>query len=168
MATDPLAKVLQRCSFHAFLMIASTALSRSGFGDVEILDRRSTKQKSRYGGHEMLCRAKIASLPAHVVVKVIQDRINTRMLDELHGCVDRRRADLGVIISPFQISPSVAKMQASYAKSRVEIIDADGLSGMLKCSGIGIRPKGDVDFAYFAEMEARSEHFLEYLATVKR
>lgn len=71
METDPLAGMLQRCSLHVLLMVVEQALARSGFGDVEILDRRRNKQKSRFGGHELSCRTRIGSLPATVLVKVV-------------------------------------------------------------------------------------------------
>lgn len=167
METDPLAGMLQRCSLHVLLMVVEQALARSGFGDVEILDRRRNKQKSRFGGHELSCRTRIGSLPATVLVKVVQDRVRTRMIHEMAGCVLDRDAELGLIISPFNSSQLRAKKQPIDPKLRVRIIEGTDLAKMVKCSGIGVRPKGEVDYAYFAEMEARSSHFLLFLASLQ-
>ena len=168
MATDPLAGMLQRCSLHVLLMVTATTLSRSGFGDVEIQGRRKSRQKSRNGGHELLCRTTIGGQPVRVLVKVIQDKIRTRMVHEMAGCLIDFNGDIGLVISPFNSSALGAKKQVINPKLGVRVIEGSELVKLMRCSGIGVRPKGDVDYAFFGELEARSAEFLAYLKAIKR
>ena len=102
-------------------MLVSKGLTRAGFGDVQILDRRENGQKTRFGGHEILCQTTLGSLEATVVVKVINDAVRVRMLDELAGTVLRRRADAGIIVSPRHVTATAKKVQASYRPCRIEV-----------------------------------------------
>lgn len=163
MPTDPLAEALQNCSLHALLMLTSKTLTRAGFGDVEILDRRDTGQKSRYGGHEMCCMAAVGTVPVKVIVKVIRDDVRTRMLDELAGAVLRNSADFGLIVSPYHVSASASGRQAGYRPARVETMDGDSLASLMRCSGIAVRPSGEVDYAFLAELEAVGERIQEFI-----
>lgn len=167
MATDPLEGMLQRCSLHALLMVTSTALSRNGFGDVEILDRRRSKQKSRFGGHELQCQTSLGGQPVRVLVKVIQDRVRTRMVHEMAGCVIDYDGDFGLVISPFNSSPLRARKQPIDPKLKVRIIEGHDLAQLLRCSGVGVRPGGGIDYAYFASVEAASEHILTFIEMVR-
>ena len=163
MKTDELAEALKQCSLHSLLMLTSKALARAGFGDVEILDRRRAGQKSRYGGHEISCLAHLGPVPVRVLVKVVRDDVRTRMLDELAGCVIRSGADIGIVASAYQVSPSVAARQADYRPARVEILDGKALSKLMRCSGIAVRPAGGVDYAFLQELEEVSERLLDFI-----
>ena len=163
MPTDPLAGALQGCSLHALLMLTSKVLTRSGFGDVEILDRRETGQKSRYGGHEISCLAALGPVPVKVIVKVVRDDVRTRMLDELAGAVIRSSADLGLIVTPYHVSASISGRQAGYRPARVEALDGASLARLMRCSGIAVRPSGDVDYAFLSELETVSQRLLEFV-----
>lgn len=163
MSSDPLTPVLQESSLHSLLMCVSKVLSREGFGDVQILDRRSSKQKSRFGGHEIMCETTLGIYPVKVVVKVILDDVRTRMVDELAGTVMRSNADLGIIVTPFKVSRATREAQGVYRPVRLEFIDGERLSELMRCSGIGIRSKGSVDYAFFAELEAVSKRLLTFI-----
>lgn len=165
MTTDPLAGALQGCSFHALLMLCSKALTRSGFGDVEILDRRQRGQRSRHGGHDMDCRASVGTFPAKVIVKVVLERdgVKTRNFDELAGAALRASADLGLILTPYKVSASVAARQASYGPVRVEAMDGKALADLMRRSGIAVRPSGEPDFAFLAELEEVSGRLLAFM-----
>jgi restriction endonuclease Mrr len=160
----PLTGALKQCSLHSLLMLTSKALTRSGFGDVQILDRRQSRQKSRYGGHELVCVAQLGDLPMRVVVKVINDAIRVRMLDELAGVIDRTKADFGLLVTPHHLTPKAAREQAKYRKSRIEVIDGKQLSAILTRHKVGVRPKGEVDYAFFGELEMQSGRILNFIA----
>ena len=160
----PLEHALKRSSLHALLLITQRLLIRSGFGDVQILDRRQTRQKSRFGGHEILCETKIGSFPAKVIVKVINDAVRVRMMDEMAGAILRTKADLGVIVSPHHTTRSVANQQAQYLPARIEVIDGDVLGNLLEAERIGIRATKDVDYAFFGGLELQSNRLLDFLA----
>jgi len=162
MPTDELTGALQQCSLHALLMLTSKALSRAGF-DTELLDRRQTRQKSRNGGHEILCVARLGNIPVRMIVKVIRDDVRTRMLDELAGAVLRSSADLGLIVSPFNVSPKMEAKQAGYRPARVEAVGGDSLASLMRCSGIAVRPSGEVDYQFLGELENVSERLLEFI-----
>lgn len=160
---DSLQGALQSCSLHSLLMLTSKALTRSGFGDVEILDRRHSKQKSRSGGHELSCHTTIGILPAKVVVKVINDEVRIRMLDELAGAVDRTHADLGLIVTTKRLCKSARKMLASYRRSRISAIEGPELATLLLKHGIAARG-ADVDYAFLSSLEEVSEKLLSFIA----
>lgn len=161
--TDALPPVLQECSLHSLLICVSRTLTRSGFGDVQILDRRRSKQKSRFGGHELMCETTLGSYPVKVVVKVIKDDVRTRMVDELAGTVMRTNADLGLLVTPFNVSERVRAAQGAYRPLRLEFIDGNRLAELMRCSGVGVRSKGSVDYAFFSELEDVSERLLAFL-----
>lgn len=168
MNRDPLEGALQGCSLHALLMCVSKALARSGFGDVQILDRRSSRQKSRYGGHEILCESALGTYPLRVAVKVVRDTARTRMGDELAGTVLRTGADMGLLVTPFNVSPKLRQAQGSYKPARIETLDGGGLARLMRCSGVGVRPNGDVDYAFFAELEQVSRRLLDFIGREAR
>jgi restriction endonuclease Mrr len=155
--------MLQVCSLHEILICVSKALSRSGFGDVQILDRRSSKQKSRFGGHELMCETTLGLYPVKIVVKVILDDVRTRMVDEMAGTVLRTKADLGLLITPFNVSEKVRAAQDAYRPLHLEFIDGKRLAELMRCSGVGVRSKGSVDYAFFSELEEVSERLLAFL-----
>jgi hypothetical protein len=158
-----MAPMLKTASLHAMLIALSKTLSRSGLGDVQILDRRSSRQKSRLKGHEILCETMVGNYPIKIAVKVIQDQIRTRMVDELAGTVLRTNSDLGILVSPFNRSRSIAALQGQHRPVRIEILDGDRLAELMRWSGVGVRSKGGVDYAYFTALEelaSRIEVFL--------
>ena len=146
---DPLVGALQECSLHPLLMLVSKALTRAGWDDAEILDRRQAGQRSRHGGHEITCAAYLGPTPVRMIVKVARDPdgVKTRMLDELAGAVLRSSADLGLIVTPFKVSASVAAKQAGYGPARVVAMDGNALAALMRCSGIAVRPSGEPDYA---------------------
>ncbi len=153
MSNVQLQKVLQSSSLHSLLLVTTRALSRSGFGDVQVLDRRDTRQKSRHGGHELLCSFTLGQFPMRVIVKVINDSVRLRMLDELAGAVIRTGSDFGIIVSPHQLTASAAKYQASYKVARVEVIDGPALTSTLVRLGVGVQADGRIDHVFFANLE---------------
>lgn len=156
-ATQPMQDVLKTCSLHALLLVTSKMLARSGFGDVQIMDRREKRQKSRFGGHELLCETTLGSLSIRIVVKVINDAVRLRMLDELSGVVARTKADLGILISPHHVTSSARRHQVAFREAHVEVMDGERLAGRLMSLGIGVRPKGSVDYGFFWSLEEASQ-----------
>lgn len=163
MKDDELQEALKGCSLHALLIVTSRALSRSGFGDVQLLDRRQGRQKSRYGGHELLCESTVGGLPYRAIVKVIKDSVRLRMIDELAGSVRRTNADLGLIVSPHHLTKNAEAHLGSYAPMRIEPITGRTLSELLSRYHIGVRSRGEVDYAFFAGLEDASVRFNEFL-----
>jgi len=163
MNDQELAGVLKRCSLHSLLIVTSQALSRAGFGDVQLLDRRQSKQKSRFGGHELLCEGTIGGMPFRVIVKVIQDSVRLRMLDELAGSVRRTNADMGLIVSPHGLTANAAKHLSSYTPMRLEAIAGRTFSELLSRYHIGVRSRGEVDYAFFGELESASLRLISFL-----
>lgn len=161
--TAELEGALQGLSLHSLLITTSKALTRAGFGDVQVLDRRQNRQKSRWGGHELLCECRIGNLPAKVIVKVVRQEVRTRMLDELAGAVRRRDADLGLLVTPF-----ACRMGFRYPGSRVEVVDGPKLASLLAEHGVGVRPSGTPDYAFFEELERVSVRLMKFISSTKR
>lgn len=164
MKDKAMVEMLKGCSLHSLLMLTSKVLTRSGFGEVEILDRRETKQRSRYGGHELRCTVNLGIVPMKVIVKVINDSVRVRMLDELTGTVSRTKADLGLIVTPHHLTSTAKLHQAFYRQARVQVIDGQQLAGMLQKAGIGVRDR-DVDYAFFGALEDVSGRLLAFIAS---
>ncbi|MHB8636727.1 MAG: restriction endonuclease [Fimbriimonadaceae bacterium] len=154
---------LQQCSLHTLLILVSKGLTRAGFGDVQILDRRENRQKTRFGGHELICQTTLGSFEATVVVKVINDAVRLRMLDEMAGTVLRRKADAGIIVSPRHVTATARKVQASYRPCRIEVIDGQALSALLSRFQIGVRGRGDVDYAFLTGLEEASRSLRAFI-----
>lgn len=164
MPNSRLQLVLQQTSLHALLILVSRMLGMSGFGDAQIMDRRTPGQRSRDGGHELLCRGTYGGLPMKVAVKVICDAVRVRMLDEMAGTVLRTRADLGIVVSPFHVTRAALAQKDLYHAARVSIIDGESLAGRLQALGIGCYPNGAVDLGFFLELQAvanRARQFLD-------
>ncbi len=155
--------VLKRCSLHALLIVTSRALSRAGFGDVELLDRRQSKQKSRFGGHELLCETTVGGLPFRVIVKVVKESVRLRNVDELSGAVRRMNADLGIVVSPSNLTANAARHVKSYAPIRLEALTGRTFSELLSRYHIGVRSRGDVDYAFFDQLEEASQRLISFL-----
>lgn len=163
MTNQAMVGALQRSSLHSLLMLTSKLLAQSGFGEVQILDRRATRQKSRHGGHELVCSFTVGSLPMKVIVKVINDAVRLRMLDELAGAVLRTKSDLGLIVSPHHVTASASRYQGTYRGARVEIMDGSELARQLTARGIGVRSKGDPDYQFFGGLEEFGALALKFL-----
>lgn len=160
-----LRNLIQESSLHATLLLVAKALSRSGYGDIEILDRREPRQKSRYGGCELQCRSSFANVPVRIIVKVIRDSVRVRMLDEMAGAIDRTKADFGIVVSTADLSQRARTVRQAYRKSRVEVIDLELLTDMLAKFRIGVRPSGSPDYAFFGTLNdqiRRVNKFLSY------
>jgi len=163
MSEDQIKHALQNCSLHSLLRVTSRVLARAGYGDVQILDRRESRQRSRYGGHELLCELTVGTVPARVVVKVVRDSVRQRMVDELAGTVIRRNASMGILIATKHVPALVDRSKDRYNPLRLQIIDGDALAGLLAQYQIGVRPHGEVDYAYFGDLEAQSFRILSFL-----
>lgn len=159
-----LKEAIRACSLHTSLMLVSKVLTRTGYGDITILDRRQPKQRSRLGGCELLCQTSIGAVSLKVIIKVIKDSIRVRMLDELAGAIDRTKADFGIIVSTEDLSSKVLATKDEYRKSRVEVIDLDLLCQMLSKFRIAVRPNGEPDYAFLAELEDQMDRVSEFLA----
>ena len=157
-------ETLKASSLHVRLMLLSKILTRSGYGDIQVLDRRENLQKSRYGGCELLCHTNLGPAPIMVIVKVIHQHVRTRMLDELAGGIDRTGSDFGIVVSTENLSRKAKLTQEKYRRSRVEIIDGKLFSEMLMKFKVGVRPNGDVDYAFFAEMENQLNRVNEFIS----
>lgn len=160
-----LQEAIRASSLHTSLMLVSKVLTRTGYGDISILDRREPKQKSRLGGCELLCQTSIGGVSIKVIIKVIKDSIRVRMLDEMAGAIDRTKSDFGMIVSTEFLSKKAQATKEEYQKSRVEVIDLSLLCQMLSKFRIGVRPNGEPDYAFLAELEDqldRVNHFLAY------
>jgi restriction endonuclease Mrr len=163
MSASELQAMLKSCSLHVLLMLTSKALTRSGYGDVQILDRRHTKQKSRFGGHELVCEALVGSTVYRTIVKVVNDVGRLRMLDELVGSVNRMKADRGLLVTPHRLSAAAERARSKYSGVRIDTFAGEALGDLLTKSGIGVRSKGSVDYAFFAAMEDVSERLLTFI-----
>ena len=166
MSTESIEKALTRLSLNELLMLLEKLLPFEGFGDVEVLGRRKSRQKSRFGGFEMRCRTKLGNQPGSVLVKVVADHpLRTRMLHEMAGCCIEHDALLGLLVSPFKRSASRSFVQALSPKLRVRVIDGPELVSLMKCSGIGVRSKGTLDYAFFESLQMASGLVLKTMAT---
>lgn len=144
---------LRKCSFPAYLHIVHKTLIRAGFGDVQLLDRFETYQKSRYGGHEIECFVPCGSRSIKVVVKVIKDRIRIRMLDELVGVLNRCGGEMALIVSPFIMGDEVAIQSTRYNTVSLDVIDEVDLVRLMSKHTVGVRRNGELDYAYFEALE---------------
>lgn len=156
MNEQPMMHALKQSSLHALLILLSKALTREGFGDVQILDRRQDKQKSRFSGHEVLCESSVGQVPFRMVVKVIRKPFRRDMFDQLAGVVVRRKADVGMLVNTHQGNEKVMKWQDDYGSHRIVVLDGPKLVQMLARHGVGIRKSGEPDHAFLDALEEQA------------
>jgi len=166
MPNQDLSLALQKCSLHPLLMIVSKALTRAGYGDVQFLDRRHSRQKSRLGGHELVCEVTLGTRSVRVAVKVISDAVRLRMVDEMWGTVHRTKSDMGLIVSPFHLTKGAREALPSYAPE-VQVLDGLALAELLTTYNIGLR-EGRVDWDYFLGLEEVSDRLLAFIEMERR
>lgn len=165
---EELQRLLKHCSLHVHLILLSQVLARSGYGDVQILNRRHNRQRSSLGGCELLCQSTIGPSPVKVIVKVINDSVRTRMLDELSGAIDRTASDFGILVTPHDLNETKRKLQAAYKRSHIEVIDGSLLADMLFQFRIAVRPNGKPDYLHLQYLEEEAEALLaSYLDRVR-
>lgn len=145
--------LLKNSSLHTLLLVAAKMLSRSGFGDIEFAGRLKRRDKSLDGGHELFCTGTLGSVQIRTVVKVVNDSVRLRMIDELAGTALRMRADFGVIVSTQHITAAALRFQFSHRPIRIVVIDGWEFAHSLRKLGIGVRPSGDVDYQFFGALE---------------
>lgn len=166
--TDPqLTYALQECSLNSLLSTVSKALARSGYGDVQYLGRHYPRQKSRFGGHELICETVMGPNLHRVVVKVVRDTVRIRNLDELAGTVTRVEADAGLIVSPFPLTKRAASFLDCYGPVRTGVIAGESLAAWLTNLGIGVTPTGLVDWRYFGHVEEATDQVLSFLTAAR-
>jgi len=98
-----------------------------------------------------------------VVVKVINDSVRLRMLDELAGVVLRTKADLGIIVSPHHLTASATRYQGSYKSARISVIDGVALADHLQRLGIGVRKSGEIDHQFFVGLDLVGRRVSEFM-----
>lgn len=160
---DELALALGNVSFHALQILISNVMSRAGWHETQILDRRETGRKSRFGGHEISCRSFIGPVAVKMVVKVLRDSGRTRMLDEMAGTVLRNGADLGLLVVPSKLSARIERAQGAYRPARIEVLDHEALASLMRCSGVGVRADGSPDYAFLTALEEQSSRLLAFI-----
>lgn len=163
-----LRSILQNCSLHAFLLLTSRTLTRLGYGDVEVMDRRTRAGKTRYGGHELLCEGQFGDRPVRVIVKVLLDSIRVRNVDELAGTVVRTGADSGIVVSPFHVSRPASKALDRYGPVRIGAVDGDKMAHWLTQLRIGVREGGTIDYVFFSQLEEHSDLVLSLLERIEQ
>lgn len=163
MPNSRLQVVLQQSSLHSLLIVASKMLAKSGFGDVQIMDRRTVKQRSRYGGHELLCEGQYGTLPVRVAVKVVNDDVRVRMLDEMAGTVLRTGADFGLVVTPRKLTSAAAGHQDKYRAAKVAVIDGERFTALLQHLRIGCLANGAADLGFFLEVEQIARRAVRFL-----
>ncbi|MBS1708019.1 MAG: restriction endonuclease [Armatimonadetes bacterium] len=155
---------LQDRSLHALLLAVQKALSRSGYGDVQFLGRRRPRQKSRFGGHDLVCETVMGPNLHRTVVKVLRDSVRTRHLDELAGAVIRTGADSGIVVSPFPQTKEVARHLGSGRAARVHVVAGADMAEWFAGFGVGTTKDGRLDRQYFLDLEVAAEQVEEFLA----
>ncbi len=163
MTNPELTNMLQTCSLHELEMILQMTLSREGFGDIEIMNRRLAKQKSRFGGYDLVCRRTIGSVQETIIVKIVRDTVRIRHCSELMGEIDRANADLGLLVTPFHVCDSAVTQLTKYTKSRFEVLDGNDLADLLTKYEIGVRGRGEIDYAYFTGLREASERIIGFI-----
>jgi len=81
--------------------------------------------------------------------------------------VQRRKADAGLLITPFRLSESATRSLGGYSRPRLEVLDGEALAAMLLKFGIGTRQSGEPDLAFFASLEEVSDRLVKFISSKK-
>ncbi len=82
------------------------------------------------------------------------------MLDELSGAIDRTASDFGILVTLHDLNETGRKLQATYRRNHLEILDGALLADMLFQYRIAVRPNGDPDFHHLQYLEEEAETLL--------
>lgn len=165
---EQLEAMLNGTKLHGFEMILQSLLSREGYGEVTLMGRRRSKQKSRYGGFELLCKLSIGPEPFVCIVKVVhQHEIRVRQVMEAAGNVDRMKVDMAIIATPLTTCESTAQVLPLISKSRVDIWDGPRIADLMIKYGIGVR-NGEVDYAYFGWLNYIADKSIEVIEDAEK
>lgn len=167
MTEDRLKCALQNCSLYSLILVTCKVLAHAGFGDFEILDRRHSRQKSRYGGFELECHTHLGPVPVKTVVKVVRDSVRQRMLDELAGAVIRSNAGIGLLIATKHVSNRARRNGERYGPLRLQVVDGDTLAALLSQYSIGVRKDGEVDYRFFGGLEMEAIRHITSIAETR-
>lgn len=171
MLEERVQEMLQEVSFHVLLLCVSASLSREGYSDVQLLGRRTTKQKSYLGGCDLVAHQPLGVFHTRTLVKVIQDDVRLRMLDEMTGAMPRNKANFGVIVTPYGVTRQVRELNAEFPGHPIRIIDGKELSYLMVLHGIGVEDregKGSIDYNYFQHLHEHSRKLLKMIRHMER
>lgn len=166
MLKDEMQRIMQGVNFYVLLLCVSNVLSREGFSDVQLLGRRTTKQKSYIGGCDLVAYQKLGIFETKTLVKVIQDDVRLRMLDEMTGTMPRAKANFGVIVTPFGSTKQVAELNTQYPGNPIRIIEGKELATLLIRHRLGVREylgKLVPDYTYLQQLHEGSRRVLTFL-----
>ncbi len=147
---------LENCSLYAHLLMLEKACSMAGYGYVEIMDRRLPKQKSRYGGYEMVLHGMVGRSKLKVIVKVVRDTLHVRNFAELNGAIQQSGADFGILVSPHIPTDSFIANLPKFHE-RIDLWAGKTYIQVLKYFKIGFRLSGEPDYAQLQEYERLAE-----------
>lgn len=167
MENSPLEAALKRLSLHPLITLVSRVLTRAGYGEAQLQNRLKERQKSRQGGCDMLFEATFGTRPVRVAVKVLRDSVRIRMLDELCGVVQRTKADMGFIVATGHITRNARPLLDQYGPD-IHVLDGSALASLLETYGIGTKGPGEVDWEFFAGLEATSPKILNLYRELRR
>jgi restriction endonuclease Mrr len=171
MLEEKLEGILKASSFHVLLLIVSNVLSREGYSDVQLLGRRTTKQKSYIGGCDLIAHQRLGVFITKTLVKVIQDDVRIRMLDEMTGAMPRTSANFGIIVTPKGVTERVEILNSAYPGHPVRIITGKELARLMVANRLGVLDFGGElrpDYRYFQNLHDRSRQLLAYLKSMDR
>lgn len=165
---EQLIAMLKETNLHAFQIILQSILQREGYGEVTLMDRRRPKQKSRYGGFELVCKSSIGPEPFVCIVKVVlQHSVRVRQVMEAAGNVDRMSVDMAIVATPYTTCETTAEILPLMTKSRIDIWDGPRIVDLMMKHRVGTR-EGEVDFAYFGWLNYVSDKSIEVLEKARR
>ncbi|MBS1702861.1 MAG: restriction endonuclease [Armatimonadetes bacterium] len=159
---------LRDCELAPLLMLTQKLLTLSNYGEVLSLDRWVPRQKSRFGGCELLCTAWFGEHRATVLVKVVRDWAKVRMVSELAGTVERLGADSGILVATRPMGPKVRAEVARFARTRIEVFDAERLTDLMTRHRVGVRPDGSVDYAYWGQLHELGPKLVNSIQFLRR
>lgn len=163
MSANELKAALQSSSFFPLLSLVSRTLTRAGYGEVRFMGRRAPQQKSKDAGYDLLFEATFATRRRLVVVvKVADQPIRIRQLDEMCGVIHRTRADMGFVVSAHHVTRKAKALLPDYEPT-VQAIDGEQLAALMSEYQIGTRGKGEVDYAFFGSLEHYSNKVLSFI-----
>lgn len=166
MLEDEMTQIIQEVSFHALLICVSNVLSREGYSDVQLLGRRTTKQKSYIGGCDLAAHQRLGIFETKTLVKVIQDDVRLRMLDEMTGAMPRTKANFGIIVTPFSTTKQVAELGNLYPGNPIRIIEGPELAKLLVKHRLAVKDslgKLAPDYSYIQRLEEGSRRVLGFI-----
>jgi membrane-bound metal-dependent hydrolase YbcI (DUF457 family) len=152
---------LHSLSFHAFAELVCDLLRRMGYTDVALLGRTTLRQRTRYGGRDIMASARTGVTGARVTIqlKLYERPVSRRFVDEMAGVMLRIGSTQGILITTSTFAKPAVQAAGRNRLTAVRLVDGPALVSLLARHQLGIKQTARgrlfLDTRFFRQLRRR-------------